>query len=51
MKDRVLMGIDEEAVNAHILESRQEAVGRAEPQNVLISHIPITIEEESPCLS
>ena len=27
MQDRVLVGIDEEAENAHILRGRQEAVG------------------------
>ena len=35
MQDREFVGIDEEAVNAHILESSQEAVGRAEPPRIL----------------
>ena len=35
MKDRVLTEIDEEAVNAHILERQQASVGQAEPLHLL----------------
>ncbi len=38
MKDRELIGIDEEAENAHILEAAKKLWGRTEPQNLLILH-------------